>query len=77
MTRMTSSVEPPTGPNNAAHDDTKQDSEFGYASYIINPDRRLSVIVGNTSNRFEIPNNPGQTLTYTDASLAPPRFPLI
>jgi outer membrane receptor protein involved in Fe transport len=62
-------VEPPTSSTDAIHDQTKQDKEFGYLSYVLNPDQRLSFIFGNSTNRFQIPNNPGQAPTYTTPSI--------
>lgn len=53
-------IEPPTSSRKAIHDNTQQDKEFGYTSYVLNPENRLSFIFGNSTNRFEIPNNPGQ-----------------
>jgi outer membrane receptor protein involved in Fe transport len=58
-------IEPPTASANAQHDDTTQDKEFGYMSYALDPTDRLAFIVGNATNRFEIPNNPGQTPNFT------------
>jgi outer membrane receptor protein involved in Fe transport len=34
---------------------------FGDVTYLINDDTRLSFLFGVSNNRFEIPNNPGQT----------------
>jgi len=58
-------VEPPTKTEKAIHDQTYQNKEFGYFSYVLNPDNRLSVILGNSTNLFQIPNNPGQTQNFT------------
>jgi hypothetical protein len=53
-------IEPPTAAARAIHDYTQQDKQFGYMSYILNPNNRLSLIFGNATNRFQIPDNPGQ-----------------
>jgi outer membrane receptor for ferrienterochelin and colicin len=58
-------LEPPTASYNAIHDDTVQDKQFAYMSYTLNPTNKLSVIFGNATNRFEIPNNPGQPQQFT------------
>jgi outer membrane receptor protein involved in Fe transport len=57
-------IEPPTASAHALHDDTVQDKEFGYLSYAFTPYQRLSVIFGNATNRFEIPDNPGQPQNF-------------
>ena len=59
-------VEPPTAGSRAIHDYTQQDKEFGYFSYVLNPENRVSFIFGNATNRFQIPNNPGQPLAFTE-----------
>ena len=57
-------IEPPTASSRATHDYTRQDKEFGYMSYVLNPENRISLIFGNSTNRFQIPNNPGQATQY-------------
>ncbi|MQQ99122.1 TonB-dependent receptor [Glaciimonas soli] len=57
-------IENTTGASTAIHDRTLQNKAFGYFSYILNPDTRVSLILGNSDNRFQIPNIPGQTPTY-------------
>jgi outer membrane receptor protein involved in Fe transport len=54
-------IENPTASRKAIHDHTNQVKAFGDVSYLINNDTRLSFMFGVTNNRFEIPNNPGQT----------------
>ena len=66
-------IEPPTSSPHAIHDDTQQDKEFGYMSYVLNPENRLSLIFGNATNRFQIPNNPGQPQQF--ALTGTPDFP--
>ncbi len=53
-------IENPTGSYNAIHDRTYQGDFFSYTSTVLDPQTRVSTIFGNTTNRFQIPNNPGQ-----------------
>ena len=54
-------IENPTSSRKPIHDHTNQVKAFGDVSYLINNDTRLSFMFGVTNNRFELPNNPGQT----------------
>jgi outer membrane receptor protein involved in Fe transport len=54
-------IENPTASRKAVHDHTNQVKAFGDISYLIDNDTRLSFMFGATNNRFEIPNNPGQS----------------
>ncbi|HKV97991.1 MAG TPA: TonB-dependent receptor [Gammaproteobacteria bacterium] len=56
-------IESPT-PSNPIHDRTEQNRAFGYASYLLNSDLRLSVIAGHALGNFQIPNNPDQQPAY-------------
>lgn len=56
---------PPTPGPEAIHDSTTQGSGFSYLSYFLNPTTRLAFIGGLNVSHFEIPNNPGQTPTFT------------
>ncbi|WP_109480290.1 TonB-dependent receptor [Paraburkholderia sp. C35] len=58
-------IENPTASANAIHDHTRQGDAFGYLSYIIDPQTRVSVLFGTTSNQFEIPNTPGLPTSFT------------
>ena len=58
-------IENPTSSRNPIHDHTDQTKAFGYISYLLNDDARLSFMFGATNNRFDIPNNPGQTPSYS------------
>lgn len=49
-------LESPTAAKKSIHNDTKQDRLFGYFSYLIDSQKKLSLIVANATNRFEIPN---------------------
>jgi outer membrane receptor protein involved in Fe transport len=57
-------IESPTGASSTLHDRTTQSKAFGYFSYLINPDTRLSLILANADSHFQIPNTPGKTPTY-------------
>ncbi|HEV7491261.1 MAG TPA: TonB-dependent receptor [Rhodanobacteraceae bacterium] len=58
-------IENPTSSRDAIHDHTNQFKTFGDVSYLIDDSTRLSLMFGATNNRFEIPNNPGQTPLYS------------
>ncbi|HEY1935830.1 MAG TPA: TonB-dependent receptor [Acetobacteraceae bacterium] len=59
-------IENPTASYDAIHDTTNQFHGLGYVGVILDPDTRLSLIVGGFDGFFQIPNNPGQpTLSYT------------
>ena len=62
-------IESPTSSSKAIHDNTTQDKQFGYISYDFSPEQRMSVIFGNSTNRFEIPNNPNQAQNFSLASV--------
>jgi outer membrane receptor protein involved in Fe transport len=51
----------------AVHDETNQEHGFGYLEKIINPNSKISAIVGSFEGRFQIPNNPGQPIANTVA----------
>jgi outer membrane receptor protein involved in Fe transport len=51
-------IENPTPGPNAIHDQTDQFKGFGYASYLLSPATRLSVIFGSYDGFFQIPNRP-------------------
>ena len=57
-------IENPTDSRNAIHDHTDQSKGFGYLSYLLNEDTRLSFMFGTSNGRFQIPNNPGQEPAY-------------
>ncbi len=54
-------IENPTASKKPIHDRTNQVKGFGDISYLINDNTRLSLMFGVANNRFQIPNNPGQT----------------
>ena len=55
----------PTPLLNAVHDRTSQDRSFAYISTLIDPTTRLSFIGGTATNKFQIPNVPGQFPSFT------------
>ena len=54
-------IENPTSSLNAIHETTNQFHGLAYVSAIIDPDTRVSVILGGFDGQFQIPNNPGQS----------------
>ena len=58
-------IENPAASFNAIHDTTNQFHGLAYLSDVIDPDTRVSLILGGFDGSFQIPNNPGQaTLGY-------------
>ena len=53
-------IENPTTSSNAIHDTTNQFHGLAYVSGIIDPNTRVSMILGAFEGDFQIPNNPGQ-----------------
>ena len=53
-------IENPTPSAEAIHDRTWQGNFFSYTSTLIDNFTRVATIFGNTTNRYQIPNNPGQ-----------------
>ena len=53
-------IEDPTASFNAIHDTTNQFHGLAYVSGIIDPNTRVSMILGAFEGDFQIPNNPGQ-----------------
>jgi len=58
-------IENPTPERNAIHDLTKQGKGFGYLSYILSDQSRVSLMFGASDSRFQIPNVPGEASSYT------------
>ena len=52
-------IEAPDTRANPLHDHTEQYNGFAYLDRILNPNSRISVIVGTSDNRFQIPNVSG------------------
>ncbi|HEY7985385.1 MAG TPA: TonB-dependent receptor [Methylophilaceae bacterium] len=57
-------IESPTGSRNALHDTTNQAKAFGYLSYLLDANSRVSLFLGASVNRFQIPDNTGQTPSF-------------
>lgn len=58
-------IENPTGSREALHDTTRQTKTFGTVSYLLGNDSRVSLMFGSADNRFQIPNVPGETPSFT------------
>jgi outer membrane receptor protein involved in Fe transport len=58
-------LENPTSSWNAIHDHTTQERAFGYASTLLDPYTRFTVLAGASYARFQIPNTPGLTPNFT------------
>ena len=59
-------IENPTTSYDAIHDTTNQVHGLAYVSAILDPNMRISLILGAFEGQFQIPNNPGHpTLGYT------------
>jgi outer membrane receptor for ferrienterochelin and colicins len=52
-------IESPDGSSNPLHDHTKQVHAFGYFEDILDPNNRLSLILGTSNDSFQIPNQRG------------------
>ncbi|MDQ2778329.1 MAG: TonB-dependent receptor [Pseudomonadota bacterium] len=65
-------IENPTSSNNAVHDDTHQTKGSLYLSYLLGDSSRVSLIVGTSTNRFQIPNVPNETPSFDLAGATPP-----
>jgi len=57
-------IENPTSSRDALHDTSRQEKSFAYLSRVIDANSRVSFIVGNSNNKFEIPNVAGKTPTF-------------
>jgi outer membrane receptor protein involved in Fe transport len=60
-------IENPTPSPNAIHDRTYQGNFFSYTSTLIDSATRVATIFGNTTNRYQIPNNPNQATVVPQA----------
>ena len=57
--RSNMGIESPDRSTDPLHDDTTQYHGFGYFEDILDPDNRLSLIVGTSNGKFQIPNKSG------------------
>ncbi len=65
-------IENPTPSKNAIHDRTEQTKGFASFSDIINDQTRLGLMLGTYLGRFQIPNNPGQTPSFSLTGVSDP-----
>jgi outer membrane receptor protein involved in Fe transport len=65
-------IENPTAENDALHDDTHQGKGFAYLSYLLGERSRVSLMLASAQSRFQIPNVPGQSPSFTLAGATPP-----
>ena len=49
-----------TGKYNQIHDHSEQTHDFAFLEKIIDPNNKVSVMLGEFNSQFQIPNNPGQ-----------------
>ena len=59
MLRNDLGIESPDGSSDPLHDHSTQYHGFGYFEDILDPDNRLSLIVGTSNDKFQIPNQSG------------------
>ncbi len=65
-------IENPMASKNALHDQTRQGKGFGYFSYLMGEDSRVSLMLGNAQNKFQIPNVLGETPAFDLAGTPAP-----
>lgn len=65
-------IENPTPASDAIHDATHQTKGFAYLSYLLGDSSRLNLMLGSAQSRFQIPDLPGQTPSYSLAGATPP-----
>jgi outer membrane receptor protein involved in Fe transport len=63
-------IDPPTAARNPLHDRTRQLKVFGYFSDVVDSTSRLSLMFSGSFDRFQIPNNPGQTAGFALAGVS-------
>ncbi|MGO9363525.1 MAG: TonB-dependent receptor domain-containing protein [Rhodomicrobium sp.] len=57
-------IENPTSSVNAIHDETEQEKFFSYVSTVLPNNSRWTMITGASDGQYQIPNNPGQAVSY-------------
>ena len=65
-------IENPTPSDTALHDATRQAKGFAYLSYLLGDQSRVSLMLGSANSRFQIPDVPGQSASYSFAGATPP-----
>ena len=63
-------IESPTSARKSTHNDTKQDKVFGYFSKLLNQKNRLSLIIANATNRYQIPTIANQEIQHQHPEIA-------
>ena len=58
-------IENPTGSFNAVHDLSNQTHGLAHISAVIDPTTRVSLLAGVSNDFFQIPNNPGQSPSFS------------
>jgi outer membrane receptor protein involved in Fe transport len=64
-------IENPTSTRDALHDTSTQSHQFFYLSKVLDDSSRISLMIGTSRNKFEIPDVPGQTANFVLAGAAP------
>ncbi|HQT80563.1 MAG: hypothetical protein B7Z60_05015 [Ferrovum sp. 37-45-19] len=65
-------IQNPQGGLNALHDRTQQTNGFGLLAYDVNTDEQISVMFGQASNAFQIPNRIGLAPQYNSTLTSTP-----
>jgi outer membrane receptor protein involved in Fe transport len=65
-------IENPTADKNAVHDSTRQTKGFAWLSYLLGDNSRVSLMLGTAQSRFQIPNVPGESPSFSLAGVTPP-----
>lgn len=65
-------IENPTASTDALHDDTRQGKGFAYLSYLLGERSRVSLMLASAQSKFQIPNLPGESPSFTLAGATPP-----
>ncbi len=65
-------IENPTPSNDALHDDTRQGKGFAYLSTLLGDRSRVSLMLATAQSKFQIPNVPGESPSFTLAGATPP-----
>ncbi|MBS0396417.1 MAG: TonB-dependent receptor, partial [Proteobacteria bacterium] len=65
-------IENPLPTRDALHDHTDQWNGFGYLSYVLPTESRLSLMLGESNDTFQIPDVPGQAARYVPPGATAP-----
>lgn len=57
-------IENPTASREAIHDRTREVKAFADLDYVFDPSSRLTLLLGSSAQRFQIPNSPDQTPAF-------------